>query len=67
LTSRTSENHVSSSDTSFNLAFGKKEPAGNRTPITCGRTKIERSSRLGGGSVSLLCIPSGFNLGTPGF
>ena len=61
------QNRTFSWITSFNLGFGKKEPAGNRTTITCGRTKIERCKPLNGGSVSLLCIPSGFDLGTPGF
>jgi hypothetical protein len=46
--------------------FGKKEPAGNRTTITCGRTKIEIYDRSICGSVFLFIL-LGFDLGTPKF
>ena len=54
--------------TSFNLGFGKKNPQATERRSPAGVPRLNDAAANDSGSVSLLlCIPSGFDLGTPGF
>jgi hypothetical protein len=49
------------------LVLEKKNPQATERRSPAGVPRLNDAAANDSGSVSLLCIPSGFNLGTPGF